>query len=244
MRKRDAGAKRPLIRALVVDIDGTITDGKRRLYPPAVDALVRLDRKGVPVLLATGNVLPVALGLHRFFGLTGPIIAENGGLLYDQVGGKDRVRPLAHIAPARRALRALQRAGLDPKPLFTNRWRETEIGLEPGLAVLKARRLLQGFGVDVIPTGFAIHLIESGQGKLTALHRALARYSLAPADCFIAGDGDNDIEMLEAAGFAVSFPTGSPGARRAADFVTSKPYGFGFVEALKQVRFLGNSSTG
>ncbi|MCI4346742.1 MAG: HAD hydrolase family protein [Thermoplasmata archaeon] len=235
---------RPEVHAIVADIDGTITDGKRRLYPPAVAALLREDRRGVPVIFATGNVLPVALALHRFNGFSGPIIAENGGLLYERVDGHDRVKRLARLAPARRAFRALVRAGLRPVPLFTNRWRETEIGLEPNLPVAKARRVLRGFGVDVVPTGFAIHLIEAGKGKLPALRRALARYRLAPGDCLIAGDGDNDLEMLEAAGFAVSFPTGSVRARSVADYVTSKPYGFGFVEALKRARILGASPTG
>ncbi|MCI4363984.1 MAG: phosphoglycolate phosphatase [Thermoplasmata archaeon] len=244
MTQRSTGDVSPRLRAIVVDIDGTITDGKRRLYPPALSALTRLERRGVPVLIATGNVLPVALALHRFFGFSGPIIAENGGLLYDRVGGRDRVKKLARIGPARRAFRTLLRAGLRPVPLFTNRWRETEIGLEPSLPVAAARRLLRGSRVDVMPTGFATHLIESGQGKLPALRQALERYSIGPGECFIAGDGDNDVEMLRAAGFAVSFPTGSVRARSAAKFVTSKPYGFGFVEALKRAHFLGASPTG
>jgi phosphoglycolate phosphatase len=235
---------RPVVRGVVVDIDGTVTDGRRRLYPPAFRLLQRLDRRGVPVVLATGNVLPVALALYRFLGLTGPIVAENGGLLYEGAIGRDRVVRLADRAVALRALRTLRRAGLRPRPLFTDRWRETEVALEPTVAVARARRILAGASVDVIPTGFAIHLIERGVGKLPTLRRALAAYGIAPGDCLIAGDGENDVPMLEAAGWAVSFRGADPAARAAADFVSRGPNAVGLVEALKRANVVAPSARG
>ncbi|MCI4341785.1 MAG: phosphoglycolate phosphatase [Thermoplasmata archaeon] len=235
---------RPSVCALAIDIDGTLTDKDRRLHLPALRALQRLHARGVPVIIATGNVLPIALALTRFFGLPGPIVAENGGLLYERVEGRELVTRLAHLQPARRAAARLVRAGLVTKPLFTNRWRETEVAFEPTFSVARARRVLRGSGIDVVPTGFAIHLIERGCGKLGALERALSRFGLGVSDCFVAGDGDNDVEMLRAAGFAVSFPTASPRARAEADYITRRPYALGFVEALKQVRVLVPPRTG
>lgn len=229
---------KPVVHGVVVDLDGTVTDAERRVYPPALQALQRLDHRGVPVVLATGNVLPIALALSRFFDLHGPIVAENGGLLYERREGGDRISRLANPRFARRALRLLRAHGVEPRPLLTNRWRETEIAFEPGLPVRRARHILRGAGVDVVPTGYAVHLIEAGHGKLPALRRALRPWGIGPQDCLIAGDGDNDVEMLRAAGFSVTFPTGSPGARRAANFVTRATYARGVVEALKQVRVL------
>src|SRR5579871_1386815 len=103
-------ARPPPVRGVVVDVDGTITDAERRIHPAALRALQRLDRLGVPVVLATGNVLPIALAIYRFIGLHGPIVAENGGLLYERRGGKDRIVHLADRAVALRALRRLRRA--------------------------------------------------------------------------------------------------------------------------------------
>jgi phosphoglycolate phosphatase len=229
---------RPIVRGVVVDIDGTVTDAERRVHAPALEGLQRLERRGIPVVLATGNVLPIAIALLRFFGLHGPIVAENGGLLYERRRGLDRITRLADPRFARRALRRLTAGGIQPRPLLTNRWRETELAFEPGLPVARARRILRGLGVEVVPTGYAVHLIEAGRGKLPALRRALRPWRIRPEDCLVAGDGDNDVEMLRVAAYAVSFPTGSARARRAATYVTRASYAKGIVEALKRVRFV------
>ena len=186
------------------------------------------------MLLATGNVLPIALALYRSLGLTGPIVAENGGMLYRQTSTKeDRVERLADPRVARRAYRRLVAAGLPVRRLFTDRWRESEVALETNVPIARIRRALEGIPVDVESTGYAIHLMESGVGKLPALERALAALDLTVRDCVVLGDGDNDVRMLRAAGFGVSFSSASPRARRAARYVTHAKYSAGFVEGLK-----------
>ena len=231
------GTVPPRLRGVVVDIDGTVTDGRRRLYPPAFAALQRLDRRGVPVVLATGNVLPIALALYRFLGLSGPIVAENGGILYRPgTGARPRVERRADRAIALRALRRLRAAGVPAEPLFTDRWRESEVALVTTVPVRRARRVLAGAGVDVVPTGYAVHLIEHGVGKLSTLRSALRPYGLTPGDCLIAGDGENDVPMLEAAGWAVSFRAADRVARAAADYVARGANAVGLVEALKRAR--------
>ena len=46
------------------------------------------------------------------------------------------------------------------------------------------------------------------------------------------------VGMLAAAGWSVSFPNGSPGARAAADYVTRANYARGFVEGVRSGRLL------
>lgn len=236
--ERRADLRERAYRAVVTDVDGTITDRARRLYPPAVHALQTLERRGIPVLLATGNVLPIALALHRFLGLSGPIVAENGGLLFRPERNRGRVDRLADPRPVHRAYRALTQRGIPVHRLFTDRWRETEIALEPSVSVRRVRQALKGRPVTVESTGYAIHLIESGAGKLPALKAALSPLGLSPSDCVVLGDGDNDVEMLRAAGFGVSFPSGSARARRAANYVTRADFAAGFVEGLKAAGML------
>lgn len=223
---------RPRFRAVVTDVDGTLTDGRRRLDPRAMGAVRELEGRGIPVVLATGNVLPIALALWRFLGLSGPIVAENGGLIYDpQVN--DRVERLADPAIALRAYRKLRRAGLPVRRLFTDRWRESEVALEPTMPVRRIARVLQGEPVTVESTGFAIHLMDAGAGKLPALTRVLRSHHLTLLDCVALGDGDNDAPMLAAAGFGISFASGSPRAREAARYVARRPFSEGFLEGLK-----------
>jgi phosphoglycolate phosphatase len=221
------------LRAVVTDVDGTLTDAGRRLDPGALDAVRRLEALGVPVAIATGNVLPIALALHRFLGTSGPVVAENGGLIYWPGAKAGAVERRADRRAAVRAWRTLRRAGVPARRLFTDRWRESEVALEPTVSVASVRKALRRLPVTVESTGFAIHLMERGVGKLPSLVRALSRVGLAPSDCVILGDGDNDVAMLRAAGFAVSFPSASSRARAAATYVTRNDYAAGFVEGLK-----------
>ena len=92
--------------------------------------------------MATGNVLPIALAIHRSLGLSGPIVAENGGLLYRKVDGQERVERLADRRVALAAYRALVAAGLPVRRLFTDRWRETEVALEPTVPLARIREVL------------------------------------------------------------------------------------------------------
>jgi phosphoglycolate phosphatase len=231
------------LRAVVTDIDGTLTDRERRLDPTAQRWVRRLEARGIPVILATGNVLPIALAIHRSLGLAGPIVAENGGILYRRVDGRERVERLADRRLALRAFRTLRRAGLPVRRLFTDRWRESEVALEPNVPMRAVVRLLRGSPVRAEETGYAIHLIERGAGKLPALRRALRPYGWTIADCVALGDGDNDAAMLRAAGFGVSFASGSPAARRAARYVARAPFAAGFVEGLKASTVLERASS-
>jgi phosphoglycolate phosphatase (TIGR01487 family) len=234
MRTRKSRPSR--LRGLVTDVDGTLTDRDRRLDPEAVEWLRRLSGRGVQVMLATGNVLPIALALHRSIGLSGPIIAEDGGILYRKEGRREIVERIADQRPALTAYHRLRRAGLPVERLFTDRWRETEVALVPSVSPVRIRPYLRGLGVRVESTGFAHHLIQKDVGKLSTLVRALRPLGLAPEDCLIAGDGDNDVEMLRAAGWGVSFSSASRRARDAADLVARAGYSRGFVEAIKASR--------
>jgi len=221
------------LRAVVTDVDGTLTDADRRLDPRAIAVVRRLERRGTPVVLATGNVLPIALALHRSLGLSGPIVAENGGVTYHQDRGTPVVERLADRALALRAWRRVRAAGLPARRLFTDRWRESEVALEPTVPVARLRAAVAPLPVRVESTGFAVHLIARTAGKLPALERLLGPRGLSVRDCVVLGDGDNDAAMLRRAGFGVSFPSGSPRARAAAQYVTRAEYGAGFVEGLK-----------
>lgn len=239
--RRAARAKRPSgnFRAVVTDVDGTLTDADRRLDPRAIARVRRLERRGIPVVLATGNVLPVALALHRFLGLSGPIVAENGGVVYHRDDrGRDQVERLTDRRIALQAFRELRRAGLPVRRLFTDRWRVSEVALDPTVSAAAVRRVLGSRSVVVESTGYALHLMPRGGGKLPGLRHALRYLGLTPSDCVVLGDGDNDVAMLRAAGFGVSFGSASVRARRAARYVTRTEFAAGFVEGLKASHIL------
>jgi hypothetical protein len=227
--------RRP-IRGLIVDVDGTLTTGARKLHFGIAKTLSDLDRDGLPVIMATGNVLPISLALHRFLGFHAPIIAENGGLVYFN---EDKV---VHLASREVALRAYEelRKHVDVRRLFTDRWRETEVALEPNHSVEELLPFIEKLGVKVENTGFAIHLFEPTAGKLPAAKIALESLGLGVEDCLVAGDGDNDVELLKSASVGVSFPAALPSAKNAADFVTKSSDGDGLLEALEHFGIIKN----
>ncbi|MBU3967738.1 MAG: HAD hydrolase family protein [Euryarchaeota archaeon] len=65
-------------KAIVVDIDGTITYSDRSIDCRAVEALRSVK---VPVVIATGNVLCFARAASKLVGTGGLIVAENGGVV-------------------------------------------------------------------------------------------------------------------------------------------------------------------
>jgi len=230
--RRAARASKDL-RVLVTDVDGTITDPERRLHPAALGALRRLTDRGVPVILATGNVLPIALALHRSLGLVGPIVAENGGVVYQHTESGERIEHLADRRVALAAYRALRASGLPVHRLFTDRWRETEVGIDSSVPLAEVRRRIRGINAYAESSGFAIHLMERGAGKYFGVRRAVELLGLGLEHVVAIGDGDNDARLLRAVGFGVSFPSASPRARRAADLVTRADGAPGFLEAIR-----------
>ena len=165
-------------RVVVIDIDGTITDGKKHLSTEAVQAVRRLEDAGIPVVLATGNVRPVTYGLWRFLGLSAPMCCENGGVLWHPSWEEPVLRAKATEAKEAAAWLSTQVEGVDAQGIATNRWRESEWCLfpnEPLEAIVAAVKESQWSHLSVVRTGFAIHLMEphlsKGEGlRLSLIH--------------------------------------------------------------------------
>ena len=80
-----------LFKLISLDIDGTLTNSRKRISPKTRDKLIRFQKNGGIVVLASGRpaegILPHADTLHlREFG--GYILAYNGGLTIDCKTGK------------------------------------------------------------------------------------------------------------------------------------------------------------
>ncbi|MDP6613184.1 MAG: HAD hydrolase family protein, partial [Candidatus Hydrothermarchaeota archaeon] len=69
------------IRAVAIDIDGTLTDENSRLNLGAVGKIREIEAHNIPVILATGNILCRSEAASIFIGTSGILIAENGGII-------------------------------------------------------------------------------------------------------------------------------------------------------------------
>ena len=109
------------VRAVVIDIDGTMTDYKRHLDWKGVEAVRHVEAAGTPVLAATGNVGPVTKAFCDYVGTSGPAVCENGGVVYDRTFKQRKV--LAGRRHADRAVKFLRRKGFDAQYLASDPWR-------------------------------------------------------------------------------------------------------------------------
>ncbi len=221
------------IRGIVTDIDGTLTGHDRRVSTGAIDALRKVHDNGYKVILATGNVLPIAYAFHKMIGLDDAIVAENGGILYY----RQKVEYLNNLLDAQRAYDFLRKQ-MKVERLFTDRWRFTEIALEPGPDIDLVRRLLRDFEVNVEDSGFAIHIEGRSYNKFTALQRACGLMGIDVKELASFGDGANDIQMLAGCGAGIAVGNATEEAKGVATHTTEKKFGEGLVEGLEWLGIL------
>ena len=220
------------MKAVVIDIDGTLTDMQRRLDLRAAAAIRELT---VPVILASGNVLGFVKCAAKLIGTSDIMIAENGGVVsmgFDgpvHVGGnKARCQEVLEILGEHFDLEELD--GTE---------RRSEVALRRNFDIDAARQVLVDGnirGIELVDTGFAVHIKTVDVNKGTALVEVAKLMGLDTRDIVAIGDSTNDIEMLRAAGLGVAVGNAHPALKDAADLVTTAKYGAGVLEALKDSR--------
>lgn len=221
-------------KAMVCDVDGTITDSRKVIQTQGIEVLRQAQDKGLIVMLASGNVLPIAYGLSTFIGLKGPIVAENGGV----VSYRDQVYRLFSNETPLRAYEHLRTHMPEVRRLYTDQWRQTEVALARDADLDKVRELLSEFPVEVEATGFAIHLMERGHSKMAGVGKACELLSIDPSEVVAFGDADNDERMLRDCGFGVAVGNASEKARQAADYVAIGHHAEGVREGLAKLGLL------
>ncbi|WP_406670829.1 phosphoglycolate phosphatase [Methanolobus sp. ZRKC4] len=214
-------------KALVIDIDGTITHMDRKLSLKAAAKLRSLD---IPVVIATGNVLCYAKATAKLVGVCCNIIAENGGVIIDGFDNEPIVSDVIHECEAAYEFlsSSFEMEKLDPVH------RKTEIVLRRNFDLEQARTLLINSEIDVeiIDTHFAIHIKSKKINKGTGLTRMAEMMGLSTCDFVAIGDSVNDVELLDAAGFAIAVSNADDFLKEVADYVTKEPYGEGTAEAV------------
>jgi len=223
------------IRLVAVDIAGTLTDDRRRLYPEVIYALRKLEGAGIPVSIATGNSLMVAYKLAHYFGLTGPVIAENGAVVYDP---KLRKRILIGDPEiGRRAMDLIVRE-LGLTPSFTNRYRDVDFIFEKDreIDVDRIRKLCEEkkLEVRISDSKFLIHVCDKKVNKGTGLIEACKLRGIPITQVAAIGDSWIDIEMLKIVGLPIAVANSPEELKKVAKIVTRKPDGLGVVEAVEE----------
>ena len=221
---------------IVFDVDGTLLDIEG--YHPELVALVRkVDSEVMPVSLASGRTLPNVTPIKQSLGVSGFIVAENGGMVWDSDEGHE-ILALADGSRSKEAAQwlATQIEGLDPRGIESNRWRETEWCLKETQSYEQIRDILadsEWGDLEVITTGFAVHIVKPGLDKGGGLRLALEQRGVDPARVIACGDAPNDIAMFNLVGFSVAVNDAYPNVVEAADCVAESSGKEGAIELLK-----------
>jgi phosphoglycolate phosphatase (TIGR01487 family) len=220
------------LKAVVIDIDGTLTDMQRRLDLKAAAAIRELT---VPVILASGNVLGFVKCAAKLIGTSDIMIAENGGVV--SMGFDGPVHVSGDNARCKEILEIL-RKHFDLEEL-DGAERRSEVALRRNFDIDAARQVLVDGnigGIELVDTGFAVHIKTVDVNKGTALVMIAEMMGLDAGDFVAIGDSANDIEMIRTAGLGVAVGNAHPALKEVADLVTTGQYGAGVVEVLKDSR--------
>ena len=217
-----------MVPPLVLDIDGTLTDGSGRLDPRTFEYLPEWD---APLVLATGKAFPYPVSLCHYLGIELHVIAENGGVVLadgtvSYQGDPDRVADAAAAFE--------ERGGDLGWPAFdaVNEWRETEIAANVAADLDLLESVAAEFDLEVFDTGYAYHLKTPGVEKGVGLRAVADTLDLDPASFVAVGDSVNDVSMFEVVDRSFAVANADDDARAAADTVVEQSYFDGTASVL------------
>lgn len=215
---------------VATDIDGTLTDKELHLHPAVVASLQRLEAHGLPVTLATANAMPVGWAIKTYTGASGPMIAENGGV----VMFGDEIEVLGERKLALEAFEDLKKHFPQVNESFTNRFRSVGVSMRPTGQIEPLREFIDKHypELSLTDSAYNYHLIEKRISKGLALKGVAERLKLDLGKVVALGDSDVDVSMFEVVGYSIAVGNASEAAKQHASKVTQAPFGEGFVEAV------------
>ncbi|MEM2924881.1 MAG: phosphoglycolate phosphatase [Methanocellales archaeon] len=227
------------INAIVTDIDGTITHRDRKLHLHAVEKIRELK---VPVILATGNTVCFTKAAAKLIGTSEMIIAENGGVVLTRFDEEEILNvPQNSLEKCELVYQLLSQyfelEKLDAK------MRKSEIAVRRNFDVNKAREILRNSelssDVELVDSGFAIHIKSKGVNKGLGLKKILETTGLKPSEIAAFGDSENDIEVFRLAGYSIAVANAVPQLKEIASYIAKHEYGEGFIEGVEHLKEMG-----
>ena len=211
------------VRALATDFDRTLTDESLVLSPRVLDALRAARAQGLKVLVVSGRDLPF---LEREVGDAADLLVGENGCLVQKPGEE----PVS-VCPVRSDLRKAFESALFPVEYQTVA-ASADVEHEETL-----RRMLDAGRIeaDLIRNKDRVMVLPRGVDKAAGLLRALALLGVDPAHCAAAGDGENDVVMLQAVGHGIAVANAVPELKAVARHVTTRPGGDGLADWIHDV---------
>lgn len=225
------------VKAISVDIDGTITYPDRRLHEKALEAIRLAESLGVPVMLVTGNTVQFGEAAAILIGTSGPVVGEDGGALSIKEGKLRKRVYLTNMDEEWILWSELKKR--HPEALLSSSMPERKAGLVilRTVPVEAVRELIKELGLNLVAvdSGFAIHIKKPWINKGTGIEKACEYLGISPKEVAHIGDGENDLDAFGVVGYRVAVAQAPESLKAKADYVTTRPYGEGGAEAIEHI---------
>ncbi|MEQ6377733.1 HAD family hydrolase [Bacillaceae bacterium S4-13-58] len=251
------------VRAVFIDMDGTLLTASNNISSRNKEAINRLINQGVKVFLATGRHYEVTAPYHKELGLRTPMICLNGASIHDaQTGRAMYINPVRldeerfHHLTAEHPCNVIIHTenGILCKETSEEIVYWTKVGQTPPRYIGDLRlanyqdalkysvrtggsspELSKMFEKEakVINWNDGFELVAPFTSKWSAIKKLLLAFRINPSEVVGIGDGPNDIEMLSHVGTGVAMGNASEEVKSVADFVTGHHENDGLAEFIE-----------
>ena len=226
-----------MIRAVILDLDGTIIGPGEEISPAVRTAVTRLAERA-PVVIATGREAADVIRYARQLQLTAPQICDGGATILDPASTEILWRSPLGLENARKVvgrLRTLDTAFIATFPQGSTKnydrlphWdlnRISALDLTESMADELAGWFSGGESIQTVKAFlpynglWAVDFTHHGVDKGTAAARLGQLIDVNTADMAAAGDSFNDLALLRACGLGIAMGNAAPEVKDIADYV-------------------------
>ena len=234
------------IEAIAVDIDGTITDDKRKICISAIESLRAAEKAGIPTIIVTGNVVNYAYATEVLIGCSGGLVAENGGMIFKEGYNNNAVEILVNREYIEKAdVHLKEKLGKDysKHASHDNNYRAREIGFYKTIQREIIEDALKDYEfideLEIYDSGFALHVTDKRVNKGSSLKRLCEKNGINMDNVMAIGDSENDEDFLKEVGVRIAVGNADESLKEISTYVCEKNFGDGVAEAIEKFALRG-----
>ena len=201
------------IKAIFMDMDGTLLRSDHTLSDKLKEKLIELDKNGIKIFISTGRMYAATLPYLKQLGITTPVITYNGGKIVDPSTSATLYENPVTEETIKRVIEVSRETGIhlnlysDDKLYVEN---ETSVGKayaeKTGLKYItvnfnefigktSTKELPQSIFVFSQPT--YLEVLNRGVSKGKAVKELMDKYGFSEDEVMTFGDQWNDLDMLK-----------------------------------------------